>query len=117
MRTRANPSVETVMGTGTASEGSANRTVMLLGRPVVRPLRVNLENAICPRSSRSVGRLSGAAREDSRESRGACRSVFVGCQQGFNKQLMAEITVQPRSSEKLSFKNNDLILPSPQPAE
>jgi hypothetical protein len=62
---------------------------MVLGRPVVRPVGVNLETP----SVRVCREAWGACQErrgGSRESRTPAGLVFVGCQQGFNKRLMAK---------------------------
>ena len=88
-RTRANPSVETVIGTGTASEGSANRTVMILGRPVVRPVGMNLKTPSVRVSRGTCGIVRGGTVARGNRER-LPMSVFVGCQQGFNKRLMAK---------------------------
>jgi len=88
-RTRANPSVETVIGTGTASEGSANRTVMILGRPVVRPVGMNLKTPSVRVSRGTCGIVRGGTVARGNRER-LPMTVFVGCQQGFNKRLMAK---------------------------
>src|ERR1700753_4278278 len=89
MKTRANPSVETVTGTGTASEGSANRIVMVLGRPVGWPLRVNLETPsvrVCREALGAVrGGTGGLAGIAGRLPVGFCR-VPAGFQQALNGQ-------------------------------
>src|SRR5579863_314955 len=91
------------METGTASEGSAIRTVMVLGRPLARPVGVDLETPFCPRLSRNVWRNQGR-HGGPRESRTPADGVFVGCQQGFNKRLMAEAAVQRPACQRFTFR-------------
>ena len=62
---------------------------MILGRPVVRPVGMNLKTPSVRVSRGTCGIVRGGTVARGNRER-LPMTVFVGCQQGFNKRLMAK---------------------------